>query len=161
MKFEGPTPETETRQVSVSFATFIVAAAFVLFGLAMAMGTITNYRSPESAAPETIAPEPGVESLPAPLPAVTEPEPGTVPEAEPLETAEEGAASEALVQPVAEPVQPQPVAAAPAAPANGGATASDVPAESHDASFPTRRVAPPAPAAAAANPAVALPNRRQ
>ena len=33
MKFEGPTPETETRQVSVSIAAFIVMAAFALFGV--------------------------------------------------------------------------------------------------------------------------------
>lgn len=141
MKFEGPTPETETRQVSVSFAAFIVVMAFVLFGVAMAMGTITSLRTPNAPQqqPETTAPEEGFESPPAPLPAVTQPDPTAVIEPDPADPAE----NESAAAPEAEQPAPPPVVAA-ATPQAPRSAAGGPPADTHDASFPTHHVAKPA-----------------
>lgn len=148
MKFEGPTPETETRQVSVSFAAFIVVMAFVLFGIAMAMGTITSLRTPNAPQrqPETTAPEEGFESPPAPLPAVTQPDPTAVIEPDPADPAEnESAAAPEAEQPAPPPAPaaapPVVAAATPQAPRSA---AGAPPADTHDASFPTHHVAKPA-----------------
>lgn len=151
MKFEGPTPETETRQVSVSFAAFIVVVAFVLFGIAMAMGTITSPRTPDVPQPETTAPEESLESQPAPLPAVTEPDPSAVTEPEP-DAPDEGDVANApeAEQPAPPPAQPVATAQAPRSPAGETAAAGAPPVDTHDASFPTHRAAKPAAAPAPA-----------
>lgn len=151
MKFEGPTPETETRQVSISFAAFIVVIAFVLFGVAMAMGTVTSLRTPSAPQqPETTAPEEGFESQPAPLPAVTQPDPTAMIEPDPADPAgNESAAAPDAGQP-APPPAPQPAVAAaapqqaPRSPANETAAPGTPPVDTHDASFPTHHAAKPA-----------------
>jgi len=158
MKFEGPTPETETRQVSVSFAAFIVVMAFVLFGIAMAMGTITSLRTPAAPQqPETTAPEEGFESQPAPLPAVTQPDPSAVTEPDPADTAESESTpppeSEQPAPPAAQPVVAAATPQAPRSPASETAAAGTPPADTHDASFPTHHASKPAaPATAPAAP---------
>lgn len=140
MKFEGPTPETETRQVSVSFAAFIVVAAFALFGIAMAVNTVITPRAPAATQAETIPPpEENYESPPPSLPAVTQPDPTAVTEPDPAESSEN--------EPAPEAAQPAPVLAAAPAPRNPAsetAAAGAPPADTHDASFPTHRAAKPA-----------------
>ena len=162
MKFEGPTPETETRQVSISFAAFIIMAAFGLFGIAMAIGTATGLRTPDTAQPAVTAPEAGFESTPtpAPLPAVTQPDPTAMTATDPSNpanpdqgngdmtpfAAEQAAAAAGTSAPPAPP-------AAVAAPAPAPATSAKVPAsetapagqpavQTHNPSFPSRHVAP-------------------
>lgn len=159
MKFEGPTPETETRQVSISFAAFIVVIAFVLFGIAMSMGTIASFKAPGASPSETVPPpEENYESQPAPLPAVTQPEPGAITEPDPAEAAqsEEAEGPPEAEQSAPPPAQPAIAAATPQAPqgpAGNTATAGAPPADTHDASFPTHRAAKPAAAPAPAAPA--------
>lgn len=145
MKFEGPTPETETRQVSVSFAAFIVVAAFALFGIAMAVNSVISPRAPAATQAETIPPpEENYESPPPSLPAVTQPDPTAVTEPDPAESSENEPAPEAA-QPAPATAAPVLAAApAPRSPASETAAAGAPPADTHDASFPTHRAAKPA-----------------
>jgi hypothetical protein len=150
MKFEGPTPETETRQVSISFAAFIIVIAFALFQ------------------PEVTAPEPGFESAPtpAPLPAVTQPDPTAMTATDPADpeqanadtpfAAEQAAAAAAAASPPAPPAAVAAPAPAPVAkaPASETAPATQPAVKTHNPSFPSRRVAP-AVTAAPAQPAPA------
>ena len=168
MKFEGPTPETETRQVSISFAAFIIVIAFALFGIAMAIGTVTGLKTQPAAQPEVTAPEPGFESAPtpAPLPAVTQPDPTAMTATDPADpeqanadtpfAAEQAAAAAAAASPPAPPAAVAAPAPAPVAkaPASETAPATQPAVKTHNPSVPSRRVAP-AVTAAPAQPAPA------
>ncbi|MFO1239933.1 MAG: hypothetical protein U1E64_06245 [Sphingomonadaceae bacterium] len=158
MKFEGPTPETETRQVSISFAAFIIVCAFALFGIAMAIGTVTGLQSPQTEQPQVTQPEPGFESAPtpAPLPAVTQPDPTAMTATDPANpeqadadtpfAAELAAAAKAASAPPAPPAVVATPAPAPAPAAKAPASETAQPAQpavqTHNPSFPTRHVAP-------------------
>ncbi|WP_219893063.1 hypothetical protein [Aquisediminimonas profunda] len=162
MKFEGPTPETETRQVSVSFAAFIIVTAFALFGLAMAIGTVTGLKTQPAAQPEVTAPQPGFESAPAPaptpLPAVTQPDPTAMTATDPANpeqanadtpfAAEQAAAATAAAAPAAPPAVVAAPAPAAKAPASETAPAAQPAVQTHNPSFPSRHVAPVAAATA-------------
>ena len=156
MKFEGPTPETETRQVSISFAAFIVVAAFALFGIAMAIGTVTGMKTQATTQPETTVPAQSFESAPAPapLPAVTQPDPSAMNVPDASDTAQDNGDTPATTDQVA-PAPPAPpvavaiTAPAPAAKAPASETAAAAPkVETHNPSFPTHRTAPVAAATA-------------
>lgn len=149
MKFEGPTPETETRQVSVSFAAFIVVMAFALFGIAMAVSTVTDLRAPAAPQTETVPPpEESFESPPEQPPsAETQPDPAAVTDPDTAE--DEPAAPPEAEQPAPAPAQT--VAAATPAPPKA-ASEGTPPADTNDASFPTHHSAKPA-APTAAQPA--------
>lgn len=169
MKFEGPTPETETRQVSISFAAFIIVAAFALFGLAMALGTVTGIAPQASSQSETTVPgEGGFESAPAPapLPAITQPDPAAMTTPDPDDTADNTGLTEGTNAAMAEPAPtPQPGAVPAVAPSPGEAAKAPAPpadaataapqADTHNPSFPTRHK-PSAPAAPAAAPAAQI-----
>lgn len=166
MKFEGPAPETETRQVSMSFAAFIVAAAVVLFGMAMVMGTMAS-RHPEGAsqagatgaqAASGFTPLPPAEATGAPPaqdPDLTSADNAATASGNSTDTPDMGS------KPTPTPA-PAPVATAQDDSATSAAVAtSPEPAETHDASFPTHRSAAPAPAPAAASPVSAAPPRQK
>ena len=149
MKFEGPAPETETRQVSLSIATFIVAVAFVLFGIAMAVGTMTANRSTEARPPETVSAEQASsETVSPPQPAVTQP----VEDANTNANVQDDSADQADAQQAA-PEPDEQVASLAEQPKTGSlpaiASASE-PVVTHDPSFPVHHAAAPRPTAATA-----------
>lgn len=153
MKFEGPAPETETRHVSLSIAAFIVVASVVLFGIAMAAGSLNTNKPSETLQPETVSEEQASsETMPPPLPAVT------MPEVTPVEDdseAQEEASGQADAQPVMASA-PQVAATKIAAAGDTSTTAPTLAAgraENSDPSFPTRRSSEPAQATTAAQPA--------
>ncbi len=160
MKFEGPAPETEIRQVSLSFATFIVAVAFVLFGIAMAVGTMTANRSTEALPPETVSAEQvSSETVSPPEPAVTQP----VEDASTNADAQDDSADQADAQQAA-PEPDEQIASVAEQPKVGNPPANSVasaPVITHDPSFPVHHSAasPPAAATAAVN-TVAAPVKR-
>ena len=152
MKFEGPAPETETRQVSLSFAAFIVAVAFVLFGVAMAVGTLTPNRATEAPPPETVSAEQASsETVSPPEALVTQPVENTNANAD---VQEDSVGQTDQQQAVQEPVEQ--VAAVAEQPKAGNLPANALASEpvvTHDPSFPARHsvAAPLASVAASAN----------
>ena len=149
MKFEGPAPDTETRQVSMSFAAFIVAVAFVLFGIAMAVGTTTANHTTEAPQPETVSAEQASsENVPPSQPAVTQPV------ADPsgnADTPDDGANQADSQQTAQEPdLQVASVAESSKAANPPANIPSSEPAVTHDPSFPSRHAATPPLAAATA-----------
>ena len=149
MKFEGPAPETETRQVSMSFAAFIVAVAFGLFGIAMAVGTMTTSRTNEAPPPETVSAEQASsENVSPPQAAITQP----VDDANTSANAQEDNSDQTEEQQaVQEPVDQVASVAEQPKPANPPANAlASEPVVTHDPSFPTRHAAAPSPASVTA-----------
>ena len=161
MKFEGPAPETETRQVSMSFAAFIVAVAFVLFGIAMAVGTMTVRQPTETPPPETVSAEQASsETVAPPEPAVTQPVEDTNSNADVQEDSVDQTDQQPSVQ---EPAEQVATVAEPPKAANLSANAlASVPVVTQDPSFPARHAAalPPASTTAPANSVASLAKRK-
>lgn len=139
----------------MSFAAFIVAVAFVLFGIAMAVGTMTTNRTTGAPPPETVSADPAPSEMVPPVEAaVTQPVEETSANADVQDDSIDQIDQQQAVQ-----VPAEQVATAVELPKSANQPASSVagaPVVTHDPSFPARRAPPPASIVAPANTVASL-----